>query len=549
MPTAAPLTKPFDVDSAPDAAASTGALARRASSASLATMASRILGVVREIVLATLFGPSNAMDAYRIAFRIPNMLRDLFAEGVMSAAFVPTFTRRLTLEGKPSALRLGVIATNALVVITGTLVIAGMIFAEPLVRLFVTSDYAAIPQQIDLTVFLSRIMMPYLTFIAVAATAMGMLNALHHFFLPALSPAMFNVVSIVSMVTLVPVMPMLGLPEVTAIAIGTVVGGFAQWAMQLPLLRREGLRYRGTLDWQDEGLRRMLILMGPGTIGLAATQINLLVSSYLASSETGVVSTLEWAFRVMYLPIGLFGVSIAAATLPAVSRQHAAQNVSAVRATIADGLSLMLMLNIPATVGLLVLATPIVRVMYEHGRFTAQDTIATAAALQLYAVGLVGYSIVRIVSPVFYAIGANRTPVIVGVVTVLLNALLSVTLVRGTSLEYRGLPLATSLSALFNCVVLMVLLRRRLHGVDGGRLMSSIVRIALASLAMGVTAFAVDRALAGVLPDGRLMSEIVRLALTIGCAMAVLATAAFLLRIREFRVAVAAITRRGSPRD
>jgi putative peptidoglycan lipid II flippase len=544
MQTVAPLTKSFDVSSDPEPASSTRTIARRATSASLATMASRVLGVVREMVLATLFGPSSAMDAYRIAFRIPNMLRDLFAEGVMSAAFIPTFTRRLTLDGKPSALRLGLVATNGLVVITGTLVLLGIIFAEPLVRLVVSADYAARPGQVDLTVFLSRIMMPYLTFIAVAATAMGMLNALHHYFLPAFSPAMFNVVSIACTLALVPVMPALGLPEVTAIAIGTVTGGFAQWAMQWPMLRREGLRYRAVVDWHDEGLRRMLLMMGPGTIGLAATQINLLVASYLASSETGVVSTLEWAFRLMYLPIGLFGVSIAAATLPAVSRQHAEQDTQAVRTTVANGLSLMLMLNIPATVGLLVLATPIVRVMYEHGRFTAHDTIATAAALQLYAIGLVGYSIVRIVSPVFYAIGANRTPVLVGVATVLLNALLSVILVRETSLAYDGLPLATSVAAIFNCIVLLVLLRRHLDGIDGARLATSIGRIALASLAMGVAAFAADRGLARQLPDGRLIMEVTRLVVSIGTGLGVLAAAAFMLRIREFHLAIAAVTRR-----
>jgi putative peptidoglycan lipid II flippase len=547
MPTVAPLTKSFDVDSEPDPASSTRTIARRATSASIATMASRVLGVVREMVLATLFGPSNAMDAYRIAFRLPNMLRDLFAEGVMSAAFVPTFTRRLTLDGKPSALRLGLVATNALVVITGTFVLLGILFAEPLVRLFVSADYAARPHQIELTVFLSRIMMPYLTFIAVAATAMGMLNALHHFFLPALSPAMFNIVSIVSTLSLVRVMPLLGLPEVTAIAFGTALGGFAQWAMQLPVLRREGLRYQAVLDWHDEGLRSMLLMMGPGTVGLAATQINLLVASYLASSETGVVSTLEWAFRVMYLPIGLFGVSIAAATLPAVSRQHAEQDTRAVRATVVNGLSLMLMLNIPATVGLLVLATPIVRVMYEHGRFTAHDTVATAAALQLYAVGLVGYSIVRIVSPVFYAIGANRTPVVVGIVTVLLNAALSVALVRGTTLAYRGLPLATSMAAIFNCVVLMLLLRQRLRGIDGRRLTSTIIRITIASMAMGATAFAADRTLSGALPDGRFTNEVLRLAIAIVSALGVLAASAFLLRIREFRLAFDAMTRRIQP--
>ena len=511
-------------------------------------MASRVLGVVRESVLASLFGPGNDMDAYRIAFRIPNILRDLFAEGAMSAAFVPVFTRRLATGGRAEALKLGLNVTNALLIIAGTLVLAGIIFAEPLVHPFVAAKYAAIPGQIDLTVLLSRIMLPFLAFIAVAAVAMGMLNALHHFFLPALSPAVFNVVSIGLTLLLVPVMPWAGLPAVAALAIATVAGGFAQWAMQLPLLRREGFRYRPIVDWRDSGLRRMLVMMGPGTLGLAATQVNLLVSSYLASNQTGLVSTLEWAFRVMYLPIGLFGVSIAAATLPAVSRQSTAQDFNGVRSTVADGLSLMLMLNVPATVGLMVLATPIVRVMYERGHFTPRDTVVTAAALQLYAVGLVGYSIVRMVSPVFYALGANRVPVVVSVMTVLFNAALSLALVLETPMSYSGLPLATSIAALFNAGALMFLLRRRLAGIDGRRLTLSVLRITTASALMGGAAFAADRLLAPALPDGSLTPEVLRLAAAIGAGMAVLALSAHLLRIREFQMAVAALRRRLPPK-
>ena len=507
-------------------------------------MTSRVLGVVRESVLAHYFGATNEMDAYRIAFRVPNLLRDLFAEGVMSAAFVPTFTARLTAQGKASALRLGCNVTNALILITGVLVVLGIVLAEPLVRLFVTPEYVAVSGKLDLTVFLSRIMMPFLTFIALAATAMGMLNALHHFFVPALSPALFNVVSIVSALALYPLMPRLGLPPIAAFAIGTVAGGLAQWAVQWPLLHGEGFRYRPLLDRHDEGLKRTLLLMGPGTLGLAATQVNLLVASYLASKETGVVSSLEWAFRLMYLPIGLFGVSIAAVTLPAVSRQYSEKNLEGVRTTVSDGLSLMFMLNVPATVGLIVLATPIVRVMYEHGKFTAADTVATAGALQLYAIGLVGYSIVRIVSPVFYAIGANRTPVIVSIVTVLLNAALSFALVRGTALGYRGLPLATSIAALFNCGILLFLLRRRMDGIDGGRLVSSILRITLAAGLMGVAAFAVDGMITRWLPGDNLTIEIVRLGATIAAALGVLAAAAHLLHIREFRQALESFTRR-----
>jgi hypothetical protein len=327
---------------------STRSLARSAASGGAATLTSRLLGVARESVLSGLFGLSHEMDAYRMAFRVPNLLRDLFAEGVMSAAFVPTFTRRLTADGKDSALRLGIGATNALLVATGILVVLGIVFAEPLVRLFVKPEYIAVPGKLELTVWLSRIMMPFLTFIALAAVAMGMLNALHHFFLPALSPALFNVVSIASGLALMPLMIHVGQPPIVAFAIGTVAGGFAQWAVQWPLLRREGFAYRPVLDRHDEGLRRMLLLMGPGTLGLAATQVNLLVSSYLASQYAGGVSALEWAFRLMYLPIGLFGVSVGSATLPAVSRSLTEKDVTGARRTIADGLSLMFMMNIPA---------------------------------------------------------------------------------------------------------------------------------------------------------------------------------------------------------
>jgi len=215
---------------------------------------------------------------------------------------------------------------------------------------------------------------------------------------------------------------------------------------------------------------------------------------------------------------------------------------------VADGLSLMLMLNVPATVGLMVLATPIVRVMYEHGHFTSQDTVVTAAALQLYAVGLVGYSIVRVVSPVFYALGANRVPVAVSVMTVLLNAVLSLALVLETPLSYSGLPLATSVAALFNAGALMFLLRRRLSGIEGSRLTISILRITTASALMGIAAFATDRLLASSLPDGTFTPEVLRLMAAIGAGLLVLALSAHFLRIREFQMALAALRRRLPPK-
>jgi putative peptidoglycan lipid II flippase len=386
-------------------------------------------------------------------------------------------------------------------------------------------------------------MLPFLTFVALAAAFMGMLNSLHHFFVPALSPAMFNVATIVCAVTLVPLMPAIGLPAIAGLAIGTLVGGIAQVAVQWPPLRREGFRLRPAIDWRDDGLQRVLVLMGPGTIGLAATQVNVFVNTALATGEgTGAVSWLNYAFRLMYLPIGLFGVSIATAVLPEVSRRAGDRDLDAVRGTVADGLSLMLMLNVPATVGLVVLGVPIVRVIFEHGAFTPSDTLATAAALQLYAVGLVGYSVVRIASPVFYALGDSRTPVAVSAATVLLNAALGLALVR--AMGYTGLALGTSLAALANASALVYLLRRHLGGLAGRRVAGSFARIAAASLVMAAAAAGTDRALAPWLGDTALPSQILRLACAIAAALAALTGAALALRIRAFADAVAILRRR-----
>ncbi len=518
-------------------------LARSAASAGVATLTSRVLGVVREQVVAAFFGAGAAMDAYNVAFRIPNLLRDLFAEGAMSAAFVPTFTRTLTTEGKEPAWRLGNHVINALIVVTAALVALGILFAEPLVLTFAAERYTSDPRQLALTVQMARIMLPALTLIALAAAFMGMLNSLHHYFIPALSPASFNVLTIVCAFALVPVMPAFGLEPIVAIAIGTLLGGVAQLAMQWPTLRSEGFRYRLDIDWRDPGLRRMLTLMGPGTVGLAATQVNVFVNTLLATgTETGAVSWLQYAFRLMYLPIGLFGVSIATAVLPAVSRHTAERNDEAVRDTIAGGVSLMLMLNVPATVGLIVLAHPIVRVILERGRFTASDTAATAAALQFYALGLLAYSVVRIISPIFYALGRSRVPVTVSVVTVLVNAGLNIMLVR--VLGFRGLALGTSIAALFNAATLLILLRRQLHGLHEGRMISAFVRILAAAGAMGLVAALLDQLLETRWPGGALLRQVVRLSITIAVSLVVLGAASWLLRIREFNEYFALVSRR-----
>jgi putative peptidoglycan lipid II flippase len=519
-----------------------GGLARYAGVTGIATLTSRLLGLARDQVLAAFFGAGNEMDAFVVAFRIPNLVRDLFAEGAMSAAFVPTFTHELTLNGKEAAWRLANNVINALLLATGTLVVLGIVFAGPLIGAY-AGDFGSVPGKLELTVRLTRVMLPFLTMVAVAAAMMGMLNSLHHYFVPALSPAMFNIAAIAGAFALVPLMRSIGQPPIMAIALAALAGGFGQAAIQWPPLRREGFRYRPVFDPRDPALRRTLILMGPGTIGLAATQVNLFVNTLLATSQgTGAASWLTYAFRLMYLPIGLFGVSIGTAVLPAVSRHAAVRDTAGIRQTVSRGLGMMLMLNIPATVGLFVLATPIVRMLFERGQFLPSDTAATAAAARLYALGLAGYSAVRIASPTFYAIGDSRIPAIVSAGAIGVNVVASVTLVR--SIGFEGLALGTSLASIANGSALVWLLRRRLGGLDGRRLLMTFVKAAAASAVMAVVAVAIQDAMERVVPGSGLLPQVVRLGAAIGGGLVALAFTAMLLRVDEFADASAIIVGR-----
>jgi putative peptidoglycan lipid II flippase len=312
-----------------------------------------------------------------------------------------------------------------------------------------------------------------------------------------------------------------------------LVGGLGQLAIQWPPLRKEGFRYQPVLDLKDPALHRVLLLMGPGTIGMAATQINVFVNTVLATSQgTGAVSWLDFAFRLMYLPIGLFGVSIATAATPAISKMVAQQDYPQIRRTLANALGLMMFLNLPATIGLIVLAQPIIAVIFEHGRFTSTDTLNTAAALQLYAIGLVGYSVVRIVSPTFYALGRSRIPVIVSAMSVIVNITLNITLVK--FLGYRGLALGTSVTAITNATVQLFLLRREIHGIEGSRIAASFARVLVAAAVMGVVSWGMLLVMTGVLPGRSLPLQMVRLLTTIVVSLAALTGVAHLLHIPEY---------------
>jgi putative peptidoglycan lipid II flippase len=349
---------------------------------------------------------------------------------------------------------------------------------------------------------------------------------------------MFNIATIAGAVVLVPLMPAFGFPPITAIAISALVGGALQIAIQWPSLRREGFRYRPLLDLRDPGLHQVLVLMGPGTIGLAATQVSLFVNTLLATSqETGAVSWLAFAFRLMYLPIGLFGVSIATAALPAVSRHAAVGDHAGIRRVVGQALGMTTVLCLPATVGLVILAEPIVRLLFERGRFSAADTMSTSAALRWYAIGLMGYASVRVSSPVFYALRRSRIPVVVSLCTIAFSIVINLLLVR--VLGFRGLALGTSLAVLANGGALLLLLHRSLGGIDHGPLALTFMKTIVASSVMAAACVGVEHLLGRVIPGHGMAAQVIRLSGTITAGFTALTAVAKSLRIREFDDALA----------
>jgi putative peptidoglycan lipid II flippase len=500
---------------------------RSARTVSLAVLGSRVLGLVREQVLASLFGASREFDAFVTAFRIPNLLRDLFAEGALSAAFVTTFTQKLTTEDDKSAWRLANLVLNALLVVLSAITLLGIVAAPLLVRI-IAPGFAAVAGKTELTVTLTRIMFPFLLLVAIAALAMGMLNAKHRFGIPASASMMFNVGSILGGVGLAYWLdPHFGPRAMIGISLGTLIGGASQWLIQVPSLLKVGYRYEPILDWHDPGFRHVLKLLGPSVLGVAAVQINVFVDNWFASFfGNGAVTWLNCAFRLMQFPIGVFGVAIATATLPTVSAHVARGDIAEFRKTLGRSIRLAFFLCVPAACGLAVLATPIISAIYQHGRFDAAATAQTALCLQAFAVGLAGYAAIKVIAPTFYAFGDSRTPMFVAVFSILVNAGLDYVFAIVLQMNTAGLALSTSCVALTNFFLLLALMRRRIERVEARTLLRSLARIGVASAAMTAAAYGTHCWLA----PHRYLDVLA----SVTAALIVFGAACKLLRVEEF---------------
>ncbi|EKD55659.1 MAG: hypothetical protein ACD_59C00079G0002 [uncultured bacterium] len=452
-----------------------------------ATFISRIFGLLREQTFAGLFGAGVFTDAFNAAFRIPNLLRDLFAEGALSSAFVPTFSeyKSLKTESETNALANAVI--SALITVIGIICVAGIYFSEDIVR-YMAPGFENTPGKTELTILMTKITFPFLILVAVAAVFMGMLNSYGRFFIPAFAPTLFNVGMILSGFSVCYVLKYLGYQPIIGMAWGVLIGGSMQMAIQYLSLKKLGYRFKFTFNFRNEGLARIVKLMIPATIGLAATQVNVFINTWLASRlADGAISYLNYSFRLMQLPIGLFGVAISSVTLPLISAQIAKGEKDKLSETITSALSLVFLLTIPSTFGLIFLKDPIISLLYEHGRFTHADTINTGYALIGYSVGLVGYAAVKILAPAFYAFNETRIPVLASIASVICNIFLNFILVQKYS--YFGLALATSITMILNFIILFVFIKLRIRAIAVKKIAFAFVKITAASLLMGVVLF------------------------------------------------------------
>jgi len=490
-----------------------------------AVMGSRLMGVVREQIFAYMFGATMFADAFIAAFRIPNLLRDLFAEGALSTAFTTTFTKTWEKEGPGSAWHLARLVLSTLTLILGLICVLGIIFGPQVVYMTSSGWVTKQPETFALTVAMTRLLFPFILFVSLAAAVMGMLNARHIFGIPASASTIFNIVSIISGVILACIFepqknwfhPQFGERAIFGWCFGVLLGGLAQLAIQLPSLWRQGFRYHWKLDFRDSALQTVLMLMVPSAIAGSAVQVNVLVNGQFASyiSGHGPVSWLYYAFRLVQLPIGIFGVAIATVTLPAVARQHALDDLKAFGKTVEEALRFGFYLTLPASVGLAVVAQPVIQLIYEHGTFTATSTYQTALALRAYTIGLAGYSGIKILVPCFYAMQPPRfeaqpqqsfwrsfshfvmnvvlfTPARVSLIGIALNLALCFVLYYYLGLGHVGLALTTGCVAVLNFLQLLFAIQKKIDLGLPADWISFFARVTIATFACGLVVFLGD---------------------------------------------------------
>ncbi len=441
-----------------------------------ATAFSRVMGLIREQVMAYFFGAGMATDAFLTAFRIPNLLRDMFAEGALSAAFVPVFKEKLVKETNEEAFKLADIVITGILLCVGLIVLLGII-ASPAIVYISAKGFSALPEKFSLTVSLTRVMFAYLLLVSLSALVMGMLNSFGKFGIPALSPALFNLGIILTVVVLYYVFEQ----PVYTLAIGVLIGGAAQLAIQLPPLLKLGYRFKPAFNFLDEGMKRVINLLLPMIAGLSAGRVNILLSTLLASFlMQGSISFLSYAYRLMHFPLGVFAVALGTVALPRVTELVARRDIDGLKRTFDEAVGLNLFVVVPSAVCLAMLGREIVDLIFAWGRFSESDAAHTSLALLHYSYGLIGFAAVRVTVPFYYAFGDSRLPMKASIAAVLVNMALYYPLIK--ILDFAGLAAATSIAGLLNFAILLYYLPSRGVKFSLGRLGLNIFRVGLASI-------------------------------------------------------------------
>ena len=518
---------------------------RAAGIVSIAVMGSRILGLARETAIGYYFPSKGSADAFYLAFRIPNFLRDMFGEGILSKAFITTFLATEAEDGEEAAWNLTNRIFNLTCLVLLSIIILGFIFAPVIVDVLARDDFNqnldtvehfGFDSKIELAIYLTQLMFPYLLFVSFAATAMGLLNSKGKFGIPACASAFFNVSSLVIGIGGYYLCPLIEIHPITGMAIGVIVGGIVQFLIQVPSMYRVGFRYRPMLSLRDPRVLQVAHLIGPAVLGVAAVQVNLLTNTFFITTDSGWLTWISRAYRVMHLPIGIFGVAISTVALPQLARLATAGETENFRNALSYALRLMLALTIPAGIGLMVLSAPICRLLYEWGVTVEADTIGTSGLLFVYAFGLCGFSTLKIVTDGFYAYKDIRAPVIVSICAVVLNICLNYLFIyRGFFLDPRAVVFSTVLTVTLNCVVLLLLLGRKVGQLGLKSFIPLMLKILIASAVMGFICWLTNGVIendwlgtAGIIPRA------VGVFAPIGLGLLVLAAMYKLLNISEF---------------
>lgn len=450
------------------------------------TIVSRISGLVRDVVMANILGPGALADAFFVAFRIPNFLRRIFAEGAFSQAFIPVFSE-LTERNTPEAKSFVSAASGMLGAITLVLTALGILFAPTLVRIF-APGFLDDPEKFAVTVNALRIMFPYLFCVSLVAMSAAVLNTVNRFAIPAVTPVLLNVCLILAMWLLLPLLD----NAAQALAYGVLIAGFAQIFFQLPSLKKEGFLTWPQLQRKNKSVRKVFSLILPATFSVSVAQINMLVNTYLASFlVTGSISWLYFSDRLMEFPVGVFGIALATVVLPSLSREYTLGSISSFSAMLDWALRWVLVIAVPATAALYMLATPLLTTIFQYNEFSTQDVEMSAIALQAFAVGVCGFIFVKVLAPGFFARQDTKTPMQIAVISVLVNVLCSIVLVR--FMAHAGLALAISIAAWVNAALLFtVLLKRGIFIPQPGWFWFS-ARVLIAVAAMGICLFSLDQ--------------------------------------------------------